>query len=79
MGWFINKFFTAPVEPFGPAKLKKPTGNVHYPPGVVIPDYRIYKLEDAPELLDVQKRLNARGLNSPWLRFVYLDFLIKLS
>ncbi|XP_054275453.1 NADH dehydrogenase [ubiquinone] 1 beta subcomplex subunit 3-like [Macrosteles quadrilineatus] len=34
----------------------------------VIPDYRIYKVEDAPELVRVQKELAKLGLKDPWLR-----------
>ncbi|XP_071448102.1 NADH dehydrogenase [ubiquinone] 1 beta subcomplex subunit 3 [Hetaerina americana] len=33
-----------------------------------IPDYRIYKVEDAPELLEIQEALKRRGLKDPWLR-----------
>ena len=40
-------------------------GNVKIP----IPDYKIYKVgEHTPELLNVQKKLAARGLKDPWLR-----------
>lgn len=35
---------------------------------VKIPDYRIYKVEDAPELMAVQKALAAQGLKDPWIR-----------
>lgn len=34
----------------------------------VVPDYRIYKVEDAPELVQVQKALASKGLKDPWLR-----------
>lgn len=40
----------------------------HHGPKVVIPDWRIYKVEDAPELVRVQKMLAAKGLKDPWLR-----------
>lgn len=53
----------------GPAKPRPPTPGMHLPLGAYIPDYKIYKI-DTPELLEVQKRLAARGLKSPWLRFV---------
>lgn len=33
-----------------------------------IPDYRIYKVEDVPKLVTVQKMLAAQGLKDPWLR-----------
>jgi len=32
------------------------------------PDWRIYKVENAPELLTVQNRLAKLGLRDPWLR-----------
>lgn len=35
---------------------------------VEIPDYRIYKVEDVPELVRVQKNLAKLGLKDPWLR-----------
>uniref|UniRef100_R4WTB8 NADH dehydrogenase [ubiquinone] 1 beta subcomplex subunit 3 n=1 Tax=Riptortus pedestris TaxID=329032 RepID=R4WTB8_RIPPE len=33
-----------------------------------IPDYRIYKVQDAPELVAVENALAAKGLKDPWLR-----------
>lgn len=33
-----------------------------------IPDYRIYKLEDAPKLLNLQRKLASQGLKDPWIR-----------
>ncbi|KDR21146.1 NADH dehydrogenase [ubiquinone] 1 beta subcomplex subunit 3 [Zootermopsis nevadensis] len=33
-----------------------------------VPDYRIYKIEDCPKLLKVQKALEQKGLKDPWLR-----------
>jgi len=33
-----------------------------------IPDYRIYKVEDAPDLLKTQEKLAQHGLKDPWLR-----------
>lgn len=35
---------------------------------VKIPDYRIYKVEDAPQLVEVQNKLARHGLKDPWLR-----------
>lgn len=32
------------------------------------PDWRIYKVENAPDLLKVQERLAAMGIKDPWLR-----------
>lgn len=43
-------------------------GHGHHGEPYKIPDYRIYKLENAPELLRVQKALMAQGLKDPWLR-----------
>lgn len=42
-------------------------GHGHHEP-YKIPDYRIYKVEDVPELLQTQKALAAHGLKDPWLR-----------
>jgi hypothetical protein len=33
-----------------------------------IPDWKIYKVENAPELVKVQKRLASLGLKDNWLR-----------
>lgn len=37
-----------------------------------VPDYRIYKIEDCPKLVKVQKALAQKGLKDPWLRCVYI-------
>ena len=34
------------------------------------PDYKIYKIENAPDLLKVQQKLAAKGLKDPWLRYL---------
>lgn len=33
-----------------------------------IPDYRIYKIEDIPELMQTKRALESQGLKDPWLR-----------
>ncbi|KAF5294102.1 hypothetical protein FQR65_LT10926 [Abscondita terminalis] len=33
-----------------------------------VPDYRIYKVENVPELVKLQKMLAAQGLSDPWAR-----------
>ncbi|CAH0550844.1 unnamed protein product [Brassicogethes aeneus] len=33
-----------------------------------IPDYRIYKVADVPELASIEKALASQGLKDPWLR-----------
>lgn len=33
-----------------------------------IPDYRIYKVANVPELAQVERALAAQGLKDPWLR-----------
>ena len=45
-----------------------------------VPDYRIYRVEDCPKLLRVQRALAQRGLKDPWLRFVpcHFGFLFSL-
>nr|XP_053636927.1 NADH dehydrogenase [ubiquinone] 1 beta subcomplex subunit 3-like [Cherax quadricarinatus] len=35
---------------------------------IKIPDWRIYKVENVPELMDVQRALASHGLKDPWLR-----------
>lgn len=40
----------------------------HHHEPYTVPDYRIYKVENAPKLLQIQKALAARGLKDPWLR-----------
>uniref|UniRef100_A0A1B6LA68 NADH dehydrogenase [ubiquinone] 1 beta subcomplex subunit 3 n=1 Tax=Graphocephala atropunctata TaxID=36148 RepID=A0A1B6LA68_9HEMI len=43
-------------------------GGDHHHHKVEVPDYRIYKVEDIPELVRVQKELARKGLKDPWLR-----------
>lgn len=33
-----------------------------------IPDWRIYKVENAPELMETQRALASHGLRDPWIR-----------
>ncbi|CAH1117135.1 unnamed protein product [Phaedon cochleariae] len=42
-------------------------GHGHHEP-YKIPDWRIYKVEDVPELLTTQRALASQGLKDPWLR-----------
>ncbi|KAG8232846.1 hypothetical protein J437_LFUL012650 [Ladona fulva] len=42
-------------------------GHGHHKP-YEIPDYKIYKVEDVPELNSLQQTLAKRGLRDPWLR-----------
>lgn len=44
-------------------------GHDHHTEKMEIPDYRIYKVEDCPELLKIQERLAQKGLKDPWLRY----------
>ncbi|XP_071526939.1 NADH dehydrogenase [ubiquinone] 1 beta subcomplex subunit 3 [Panulirus ornatus] len=37
-------------------------------PNFKIPDWRIYKVENVPELMQVQRALASHGLKDPWLR-----------
>lgn len=41
---------------------------LHLPHGVYIADWRKYKVEDHPALVNFQKRCHASGLHDPWLR-----------
>ena len=46
------------------------------------PDWRKFKIANAPELVSVQQRLAAKGLKDPWLRyyrkFIRSFFFIKV-
>ncbi|RZC31929.1 NDUF B12 domain containing protein [Asbolus verrucosus] len=42
-------------------------GGGHHEP-YKVPDYRIYKVEDIPQLATTQRALAAQGLKDPWLR-----------
>ncbi|OTF80800.1 hypothetical protein BLA29_004349 [Euroglyphus maynei] len=64
----VSRIFGGPISDTGPSAPRKPTPGLNLPPGSYIPDYKIYKLEDAPELVTIQRRLAARGLKSNWLR-----------
>jgi hypothetical protein len=37
----------------------------------VCPDYKIYKVENAPELLKIQQKLAEKGLKDHWLRYIF--------
>lgn len=41
---------------------------LHLPEGIYISDWRKYKVEDHPALVNFQKRCHAAGLHDPWLR-----------
>jgi len=43
-------------------------GDHHHHHKIKIPDYKIYKVEDVPELMAVKRVLAAKGLKDPWLR-----------
>lgn len=43
-------------------------GHGHHAPPYVVPDASIYKIENAPELMEVQAKLAEHGLKDPWLR-----------
>lgn len=43
-------------------------GHGHHSEPYKVPDWRIYKVEDAPELLRLQRVLAAKGLKDPWIR-----------
>lgn len=42
--------------------------NLHIPGGMLIADWRKYRVEDHPALVNFQKRCHAAGLHDPWLR-----------
>lgn len=41
---------------------------LHLPHGVYIADWRKYRVEDHPALVEFQKKCHAAGLHDPWLR-----------
>ncbi|XP_044264121.1 NADH dehydrogenase [ubiquinone] 1 beta subcomplex subunit 3 [Tribolium madens] len=41
-------------------------GHGHEP--YTVPDYKIYKVEDVPELMSTKRALACQGLKDPWLR-----------
>jgi hypothetical protein len=43
------------------------------------PDWRIYKVENAPPLVSVQRRLASLGLKDPWLRCTFWINLLKVK
>ena len=47
---------------------------LHLPEGVYIADWRKYKVEDHPALVNFQKRCHAAGLHDPWLRHYACQF-----
>lgn len=53
----------------GPMDMLHPDiKKLHLPENVYIADWRKYKVEDHPMLMDFQKRLHTVGLHDPWLR-----------
>lgn len=42
-------------------------GHGHHEP-YAVPDAKIYKIADAPKLVEVQTALARQGLKDPWLR-----------
>lgn len=44
-----------------------------------VPDYRIYKVEDCPKLVNVQRALAQKGLTDPWLRFVHYHLHLNFT
>lgn len=43
-------------------------GGDHHHHEIKVPDYKIYKVENAPKLVEVQEALKRHGLKDPWLR-----------
>jgi len=52
-------------------------GHDHHHAKIKIPDYKIYKVEDVPELMAVKRVLGARGLKDPWLRNEVWKYTVK--
>lgn len=54
-------------------------GHHHHDP-YTVPKANIYKIENAPQVLEVQQALAKRGLKDPWARFVvFLKLLISCN
>lgn len=47
---------------------------LHLPENVYIADWRKYRVEDHPALVNFQKRCHAAGLHDPWLRNYAFQF-----
>lgn len=43
-------------------------GHGHHHEPYKVPDYKIYKVADAPQLVEVERALARVGLKDPWLR-----------
>lgn len=41
----------------------------HHHHEIKVPDYKIYKIENAPPLMQVRDALARQGLKDPWLRY----------
>jgi len=71
-GWNLNNYFGRANKIYNEKPVHGPgfkdTSGKHLPPGVRIPDWKVCKVETAPELLEVQQKLAALGLKDPWLR-----------
>lgn len=52
----------------GMTHLHPDIDKLHLPEGVYIADWRKYRVEDHPALINFQKRCHAAGLHDPWLR-----------
>ncbi len=44
-----------------------------------VPDWKIYKVQNAPELMQVQTRLANLGLKDNWLRFEFELFKLNIN
>lgn len=40
-----------------------------------VPDWKSYKVENAPELMQVKTALAQKGLSDPWLRYLPAEFI----
>lgn len=53
---------------------------LHLPEGHIISDWRKYRVEDHPALVNFQKRCHAAGLHDPWLRnYAYAFYPSKME
>ena len=43
-------------------------GDHHHHDILKVPDWKMYKVENSPELMRVQEALARKGLSDPWLR-----------
>lgn len=69
---FLETIFRTEQRPIpgkGPMDMLHPDiKKLHLPHGMYLADWRKYRVEDHPELVNFQKKCHLAGLHDPWLR-----------